>query len=230
MYGIYIFLSLIAVINSNLFNLTDSNFDLLVKNGEISPWVVMFYIKMCPRCATGHELLEKYANYNSTLQFGRVECNENSFTCLRFEQLNVTRMPNLIVVEKSRVFEYKGVFQNESTLQMIMEEERTVEKGRKLPPSIGYYGLISRVILEVLNIGDFLLEEFVVDNLGIQMKWSRTHTLVVFLSVILFIIVVEYMIFAKCCKKQKNSCGEKCSKKHVHKHNINNTANKRKVN
>jgi hypothetical protein len=113
---------------------------------------------------------------------------------------------------------------------MIMEEERTVEKGRKLPASIGYYGLISRVFLEVLNIGDFLLEEFVVENLGIQMKWSRTHTLVVFFSVILFIIVVEYMIFAKCCKKQRSSCGEKCGKKHIHNHNLNNTPNKKKVN
>lgn len=230
MLGIHILFSLIAVINSNLFNLTDSNFDVLIKNGEISPWVIMFYVNTCPRCATGHELLEKYANSNTTLQFGRVECNENSFTCLRFEQLNVSRMPNLIVVEKSMVFEYKEVFQNESTIQMIMEEERTVQKGRKLPARIGYMGLISRVFQEVLNIGDFLLEEFVVENLGIQMKWSRTHTLVVFFSIILFIIVVEYLLFAKFCKKQRINCGDKCSLKHVHNHKSNNSANKRKVN
>ena len=230
MYVIYIFFSLIVVSNSSLFNLTDNNFDYLVKNGEISPWVIMFYVKMCPRCSLAHELLEKYSNLTNNLQFGRVECNENSFTCLRFEQLNVSRMPNLVVVEKNQVFEYKAVFQNESTLQAIIEEERTVEKSKKLPPSIGYIGLIMRVFQEVLNIGDFLLEEFVVDYLGINVKWSRTYTSSVFFSVILFIIIVEYMIFIKCCRRQRNSCGKNCDKKHNHTHNTNKMTNKKKVN
>ena len=171
-------------IHSELHNLTDSNFDSLVKNGDTKPWIIMFHVKNCARCVKSHEILQNYAdhftNFTEKINFGRVECNDNSFTCLRFDQLNITKMPNLIVIEKHRLFRYSGVFANETYLEEVINDERTVEKGRSVPPSIGYLGLFGRVFSEMLNLGDVIFEEMVLEYFGWKIEWRRAYTLTLF--------------------------------------------------
>ena len=220
---LFILFCVIVYIKSELFNLTDSNFDELVKKGEKGTWMIMFTVKKCSRCELAKEIFTNYSKVTN-MTFGIVECNENTFTCLRFNQLNISRIPNLIVIEKSKYFEDKNLFIDESIINNLINNERTVEKGKKIPASIGYFGLFKRISKEMWKVGDMLLDEFVNEYLGIKIEWKSIYTIILFILFLSSIIMTEYLLYYKFCRKKRVSkSATSCSHSNSNKRDLKKT-------
>ena len=198
-------LVLICYINSSLIlNLTDSDFDTQTRNGQFKPWLVMFYVTECSYCKKGKQILEKTAILSNKdenrINFGKVECNENMYSCLRF---NVTKVPTVIIIEKGYYFEETN-YLTENSLMNLIKNERVLEKGKELPPAFGWLQFSMRSIQETMFQINRYMKNFMKTKFDINIEWNNTHSIFLFGIAFIIIFATEFYVLSYFLGKKKD--------------------------
>lgn len=107
---------------SEIIELNDSNFDLVIRNGNYNRWIILFYIELCYHCHRAREILNKIIkskNYKeiNNIKFASIEVNNNTKTNIRF---NASEVPQIILVENNTMLEFES-FVNERNLVNFIE-------------------------------------------------------------------------------------------------------------
>lgn len=200
------------VTSSKIFNLTDSDFESLTKRGESNPWLVMFYVSTCHYCKLGNQMIEKAAKLTEkdgdNISYGRIECNENIYECLRF---NITKVPTIIIIDKGYFFEESN-YLTETSLINFIKSEKEVEKGRQLPPVFGYLQFFMRSLQETMIHLNKYMKEFSKNKLGVDIDWGNGHSMILFAGLFVVTFIIEFYLFTLCLKKKKTVKDQKQNK------------------
>lgn len=185
-----------------LHNLTDLIFDDEVQNGIQDPWLVIFYMHTCPYCKMALEAVLKYSNStnNNMMKLGKVECDENMFLCLRF---NITNVPYITIFQNNRFYAASKPLTTEQSLSQFISEERSFDTGKEIPPSFGYINFLFKSFQEAI---DYINKTFANLNKYFfknNFEWTINHTILLLVSILLFIILLEILCFCCCCKPKK---------------------------
>ncbi len=197
-------LSVIYVNSAKIHNLTDSDFESLTNRGQSNPWLVMFYVSTCHYCKLGNQMIEKAAKLTEkereTISYGRIECNENIYTCLRF---NITKVPTIIIIDKGYFFEESN-YLTETSLIKFIKSEKELERGKELPPVFGYLQFFMRSLQETMIQLNKFMKETSKNKLGIEIDWGNGHSILLFAVIFIITFTIEFYLFTLCLKKKKN--------------------------
>lgn len=212
-----ILLSLIfhATCKLDVIDLTDSNIDSIVGDGTGRNWLLMFYLDSCPHCKNANNAFQQISQRSElegeeaqvkNLQIGRIECNANNWSCLRF---NISRVPYIIMLQNDKLFELE-TYVTEQKLYNFIVEDKLVEKGQKIPPMLGWSGIIMRIFEESVNMMNQQIQEFIDEKLGPnKLTWDTNYTIVLLASTLITILVLEYLIVSLCFGKKHNTSNNK---------------------
>ena len=163
----------------------------------------MFYVKACQYCKVGNQILETSANQASKdgneMRFGRIECNENMYECLRF---NITKVPTIIIIEKGYYFQENN-YLTENSLMSFIKNEKEFEKGKEVPPTFGWLQFFMRSLQETMTQLNIYIKNFLNNTFDLKFEWGMTHSMFLFLILFIIIFVVEYYVLSYCMRKKK---------------------------
>jgi hypothetical protein len=196
----------------DVIDLTDSNIDSIVGDGTGSNWLLMFYLDSCPHCKNANNAFQQISRRSEleaddaqvkNLQIGRIECNANNWSCLRF---NISRVPYIIMLQNDKLFELE-TYVTEEKLYKFIVEDKLVEKGLNIPPVLGWSGIIMRIFEESINMMNQQIQQLIDEKLGPnKLTWDTNYTIVLLASTLITVLVIEYLIVSLCFgKKQSNS-------------------------
>lgn len=193
--------------NREIRNLTDSNFDSEVQNGNNNPWYIMFYLETCPHCKTAKDqfqILVKEKEFasdsddNKVLRVGKVECGQNVWTCLRF---NITKVPTIYLLVQQSMFEFT-TYPSKDALYKFYKEEKLVGSQLRIPTALGYTSLIMKVFGEaVIFINEYM--NGLIKSQGYDFEWTSTNTIILLLLALVLMILMEYIVISICCSPKK---------------------------
>ena len=90
---------------NKIYDLNDLIFDLMIREGRIYRWFVIFYSKTCGHCRKAKKEISKLFNDlkdEETLRFAQMEAYDNTLTNVRF---NITGVPYIILIENNSILE-----------------------------------------------------------------------------------------------------------------------------
>jgi uncharacterized membrane protein len=135
-----------------------------------------------------------------TISYGRIECNENIYTCLRF---NITKVPTIIIIDKGYFFEESN-YLTETSLIKFIKSEKELERGFELPPVFGYLQFFMRSLQETMIQLNKFMKETSKNKLGIEIDWGNGHSILLFVVIFIITFTIEFYLFTLCLKKKKN--------------------------
>jgi len=191
-------------------NISDSNFDTEIKpiEGE-KPWLLVFYMSGCPYCTKALSALEKIRRHNIGLEtrFGMIDCNENIYSCYRF---NVTRVPTIVIIDQGKMFLPEIKMISETSLYQFIKEEKSIDEAVEVPKTIGMLSLVFRSFEEAIRYMNDFFQYFVNTHLGMTFKWQTTYSIGILLILLALIIAIEVIVITFCCniggaKKKKRT-------------------------
>jgi hypothetical protein len=203
---------LLVIFNLNIINsekvteLTDSNFEQLVNYGRDNKWLLVFYLGTCPHCTSAKKVISKYSESlkDDSLKIGYMECNNNLFTCLRF---NVTKVPLILLAENEKIVEYQE-YPSETSIRKFVTSEKLNDTASNFPVSFGYIELVFKIMQEtVLTLND-TMKRFLKEKIGINIDWGSNHTAGLLLAILILIFFIEYLIVAMFFGKSKEEVAE----------------------
>lgn len=183
---------------ANIEILTDKTFDILVKKGKSSPWLVIFTVPKCSLCNQTHDIFMNFTHYyqnednylnNFNLSFGSINCFQSSWTSMRF---NLLTIPQVMLIKNN--FYY--LLRNNITEETLESFVKSPGKGTTIPPPFTYYVILSK-FFELFN---QILETILV-NKGI--KWNQNYTITLIIIAIFLFCVFEYYFINYCCRQKK---------------------------
>jgi hypothetical protein len=184
-----------------IYNLTDSDFESLVKSGRSSDWFLIFHLETCGHCKSAKDSLINLNNEEelpNKLNLGLIECSSNVWTCIRF---NITRVPYMIYIQNEKIFEF-NTYPSKSNLLKFFTEERTIDSALPLPQPLGYINLLTKIFEEAIDMIGGYLEHYAKENLGWNITWTATHTIIFLVSLLFLMIFIEYIVIMKCCRRR----------------------------
>jgi hypothetical protein len=194
----------------DVIDLTDSNIDSIVGDGTGKNWLLMFYLDSCPHCKNANEAFKQISRRSDfegedapvkNLQIGRVECNANNWSCLRF---NISRVPYIVMLQNDKLFELE-TYVTQDKLYNFIVEDKLVEKGQKIPPMLGWSGIVMRIFEESVSMMNQQIQEFIDEKLGPnKIKWDTNYTIILLATTLIAVLVLEYMIVSLCFGKKQN--------------------------
>ena len=207
--------------NSTIPTLHDKNFDKIIKRGKVKPFLLLFSVQ---RCAICNEVLHFFENiteiihkeYNSDIQFGKVDCFNSSWTVLRF---NIDRIPKILYIENDTVSYMNANLTNENVFEFLRDVNKKVFP---FPKPMTYFSIILKII-DTLNetITKYL------ESKGLM--WNKVLTVSLIIGFILLVAYVQTKFMNYCCKSKKDNSTKrrhkvsenKYKKEHVHGKNCN---------
>jgi hypothetical protein len=187
--------------------INDSNIDSVLGDGTGSNWLLMFYLDSCPHCKNANDVFRKISYRTEleeedapvkNLQIGKVECNGNNWACLRF---NVTRVPLIVMLQNDKMFEL-DTYVTEDKLYNFIVEDKLVSQGEKIPPILGWTGIVFRIFEESVSMMNSQIQEFLDTQLQLNIQWNTNYTILLLINVLLIILTIEYMIVSFCFRKK----------------------------
>lgn len=120
--------------NDQIYQLTDSNFDELIRDGRFYKWFILFYMKDCEICITAQKEIDIIFNqiknvikYNK-IRFAECDVNDNFLTYFRF---NITGLgtPYMIIVDNKKMYESKSNpsdpnFKNHLKIELLFVDKK----------------------------------------------------------------------------------------------------------
>ena len=113
-------------IEEKVIELNDSDFDLVIQNGNNNRWLVLFYLETCYHCYRARTVLNRilelreYKKINN-IKFASVEVEKNPKCNDRF---NSSQVPYIILVENNTMIEF-DLYANEKNLINFIETNFT---------------------------------------------------------------------------------------------------------
>jgi hypothetical protein len=200
---IILILTLICCKNNTIHEINDSNFDNEVKDGFVTPWLLIFFLQSCPHCKNANDALNRMSENQEftdlNVNLGHIDCNTNVMSCMRF---NITRVPYIAYVDKNKMFEFENLPTEHSLLKFI-KEEKALENSKQLPTAFSYLGLIFKLMRDTVVIANEFFGEFVNNKLGFEIKWTSEYTIALFVISMIIIVVLEYYLLIYCCVKKR---------------------------
>lgn len=187
-------------------DLNDSNFDIKINDGLENSWFILFYIDSCPHCKNAKSSLENISkNSNllseSNIKIGKLDCNSNMFSCYRFK---ITKVPYMIIIDKNYMHELNEYPSKENIMNFI-KKKKDKEQGLKIPLSVGYIEFFYKSLEEIVQLLNNTIENYLKNNLKIEIIWRSEYTIFLLASLLILIIVLEYLILSIICKIPNNN-------------------------
>jgi len=183
-------------------NLTDATFETMVKNGNPNPWLVVFHLKSCYYCRNALKNLKEYARNNALeeIKLGKVDCDQNMFSCLRF---NITKVPYIVIIQNNKMYELTKPATNADVFTNFINEERVFESGEEIPQSIGMLWFLYRNVEEAFLLFHSWISPIVKENVGDNINWTIYHSVGLIIGVLVFILILEIYILSYCFRSKK---------------------------
>ena len=138
-----------ANIKCHFVNLTSSNFDNLVQNGNNNRWLIMFYTEDCSFCKQIKNMINKIIEdkeFNYEIKFGKVDLMENLQLQIRF---NITKIPYIILVNHNKMYEMKFLPTESSFANFIdstnFDEFKDLQKD--FPENLSLFEFLKKLVI-----------------------------------------------------------------------------------
>jgi len=197
-------------VSINIQNITDTNIDSTVGDGYGSNWLLVFYLSNCQYCKNALSVLDSISKRQDidnedfplrNFKIGIIECNENNWSCMRF---NISRVPYLVSLQNDKMFEFDYYVTEEKLLNFI-GEEKSIESGKSIPSVLGYSGIIFKIFEEAVGLINERIQNFIDSYLQWDFKWQTIHTIFLLLSPLLILLGLEFVILTYCCYRKKKT-------------------------
>ena len=208
-----------------LHNLTESTFDEEIQNENHTPWLIVFYMHTCPYCKTAIDAINKFTDKNKDndkqhqIKLGKVECDDNMFFCSRF---NVTQVPYIVIIQNQKLYECSRTLINEQSISNFITEEKSIDRGKDIPRSIGVIWFLFKSIEDAVMHLDKYIGRLIKRYIDQNIEWTPFHTVGLLIGTLMIIVFIEILCLVYCCvDKNKNN-----KKETVNDNNQQNDANK----
>ena len=176
-------------------------FDKAIQNAISSNYklFLIFHVKKCQYCTHSLKVLKNQVikNYedDENIFFGSVNLDDQSNVWLGI-RFNITKIPYIILIENKRMYHFESQFE-ESLVVKFINEEKNVEDGLEIPPSVSFRKKFEIAVEELTETIQGTLKKY----LGLKM-WSSKMTYILLAFLFVSVIYIESSIINKC----KNLC------------------------
>lgn len=203
-------------------NLTSSNFDEFVKNGERSRWLIMFYAENCGFCNQIKALINKIIDdkkLTNEIQFGKVDLTYNPRLQIRF---NITKIPYVILVNDNKMYEMKFL-PTEYTLIHFIESFNSDEYNefkKDFPPDSSFFKFMINLIIFAFDDGakkiNLILKKY---NILFEFTPITFFITSIIVGVPISILIYAFLFNVLCskCKRNNNQKEKEENKKIIEK-------------
>lgn len=182
-------------LTSNITTLNDNNFDHIIKNGKVYPYIVLFTVKKCTQCNHIIEVMENVTKHlndtNSSIRSAKIDCFSSSWTAMRF---SIDIIPQIAYISNGTIRYMNNSISSENIFSFI--EGHNTTKPIPIPVPMNYIG-VGKKIFNSLNrmLTDYMNEK------GIS--WNAGLTAGSFIGGFALLALIEWKLVSCCCKSKR---------------------------
>ena len=182
-------------LTSNITTLNDNNFDHIIKNGKVNPYIVLFTVKKCTQCNQIIEIMENVTKIlndtNSSIVTAKIDCFASSWTAMRF---SIDIIPQIAYISNGTIRYMNNSITSENIFSFIEGNNST--KPIPIPRPMDYIG-VGKKIFSSLNrmLTDYMNEK------GIT--WNAGLTAGSFIGGFALLAIIEWKFVSCCCKSKR---------------------------
>ncbi len=189
-----------AIPNDEIYELNDSNFDIVLQNGNNYRWFVLFYVSTCGHCRRAKKEIKSVFDkkeYESNLRFAQIETQTNVMTSIRF---NITQIPYIVLMENNTMIEMTKYPNQNNIVEFIKTNfNSTEEEILKIPTKPAFYYIAYVMLKESTESLRIYIMRFL-HSKGYDYEIKTYHLLIAFVSVFGVFILLECWLVSCCCK------------------------------
>ena len=182
-------------LTSNITTLNDNNFDRIIKNGKVNPYILLFTVKKCTQCNHIIEVMENVTKHlndtNSSIRSAKIDCFASSWTAMRF---SIDIIPQVAYISNGTIRYMNNSITSENIFSFI--EGHNTTKPIPIPVPMNYIG-VGKKIFNSLNrmLTDYMNEK------GIS--WNAGLTAGSFIGGFALLALIEWKLVSCCCKSKR---------------------------
>ena len=198
---------------SNITTLNDNNFDLIVRRGRVSPYLILFTVRKCGSCNHIIEIFENVTKIlnesGSPIETAKIDCFAYSWSAMRF---SINHIPQVAFVVNDTVRYLNKNITIENIMEFIDDENDTNER-KPFPAPMNYLGVAKKVF----NSLDEVMTNYMK---GKGLYWHSGFSAIFIIGFIALLAFIEWKFVNCCCKGKKKESkfhhvhGAKCNHSH----------------
>ena len=191
-------------IKCHFLNLTNSNFDNLVQNGNNNRWLIIFYTERCSICKQIKTMINKIIEekeFNYDIKFGKVDLETNLKLQIRF---NVTRIPYIVLVNNNKMYEMKFL-PTEQTFKNFVDStnfDEFKEFQKDFPQDLSFFDFLKNLIILAFSDGAMKLNK-ILNKYNFSFKFTPLSLFVISFIIGVPIMTCIYILALRCLDSKK---------------------------
>jgi glutaredoxin len=193
-----------ANIKCHFVNLTSSNFDNLVQNGNNNRWLIMFYTEDCSFCKQIKNMINKIIEdkeFNYEIKFGKVDLMENLQLQIRF---NITKIPYIVLVNHNKMYEMKFLPTESSFANFIdstnFDEFKDLQKD--FPENLSLFEFLKKLVIFSFSDGAMKLNR-ILEKYNFSFKFTALSLFIYSFIIGVPIATFTYIFILRCLFSKK---------------------------
>ena len=191
-------------IKCHFLNLTNSNFDNLVQNGNNNRWLIIFYTERCSFCKQIKTMINKIIEekeFNYDIKFGKVDLETNLKLQIRF---NITRIPYIVLVNHNQMYEMKFL-PTEQTFKNFVDStnfDEFKEFQKDFPQDLSFLEFLKNLIILAFSDGAMKLNK-ILSKFNFSFKFTALSLFVISFIIGVPIMTCIYILALRCLDSKK---------------------------
>ena len=191
-------------IKCHFLNLTNSNFDNLVQNGNNNRWLIIFYTERCSFCKQIKTMINKIIEekeFNYDIKFGKVDLETNLKLQIRF---NITRIPYIVLVNHNQMYEMKFL-PTEQTFKNFVDStnfDEFKEFQKDFPQDLSFFDFLKNLIILAFSDGAMKLNK-ILNKFNFSFKFTALSLFVISFIIGVPIMTCIYILVLRCLYSKK---------------------------